>query len=87
MLKGMYTSGAQRRNLPTHLSASLFFVGLAYQGHHIVLRFIIEYSTLRYFGPLGNRSSVIHMRIFEKMIFWLVFKLDIKDFGFFYRLF
>jgi hypothetical protein len=27
------------------------FVGLAYQGKDIVLRFIIEYSSLRDFGP------------------------------------
>jgi hypothetical protein len=27
------------------------FVGLAYQGNHIVFRFIIEYSSLRDFGP------------------------------------
>jgi hypothetical protein len=28
------------------------FVGLAYQGKDIVFRFIIEYSSLRDFGPL-----------------------------------
>ncbi len=27
------------------------FVGLAYQGNDIVFRFIIEYSSLRDFGP------------------------------------
>jgi hypothetical protein len=27
------------------------FVGLAYQGKDIVVRFIIEYSSLRDFGP------------------------------------
>jgi hypothetical protein len=27
------------------------FVGLAYQGKDIVLRFIIEYNSLRDFGP------------------------------------
>jgi hypothetical protein len=27
------------------------FIGLAYQGKDIVLRFIIEYSSLRDFGP------------------------------------
>jgi hypothetical protein len=27
------------------------FVGLAYQGKEIVFRFIIEYSSLRDFGP------------------------------------
>jgi hypothetical protein len=30
---------------------SLPFVGLAYQGKDIVFRFIIEYSSLRDFGP------------------------------------
>jgi hypothetical protein len=29
----------------------MFFVGLAYQGKDIVFRFIIEYSSLRDFGP------------------------------------
>jgi hypothetical protein len=29
------------------------FVGLAYQGKDIVFRFIIEYSSLMDFGPLG----------------------------------
>jgi hypothetical protein len=29
----------------------LLFVGLAYQGKEIVFRFIIEYSSLRDFGP------------------------------------
>ncbi len=32
-----------------------FFVGLDYQGKDIVFRFIIEYSRLRDFGPLGNK--------------------------------
>ncbi len=27
------------------------FIGLAYQGKHIVFRFIMEYSSLRDFGP------------------------------------
>jgi hypothetical protein len=31
--------------------AQFFFVGLAYQGRDIVFRFIIEYSSLRDFGP------------------------------------
>ncbi len=35
------------------------FVGLAYQGKDIVFRFIIEYSSLRDFGPLSNRSIFI----------------------------
>jgi len=29
------------------------FVGAAYQGKYIVLKFIIEYSSLRDFGPHG----------------------------------
>jgi hypothetical protein len=29
------------------------FVGLAYQGKEIVFRFIVEYSSLMDFGPLG----------------------------------
>jgi hypothetical protein len=32
-------------------SLQYFFVGLAYQGKDIVFRFIIEYSSLRDFGP------------------------------------
>ncbi len=34
-------------------------IGLAYQGKDIVFRFIIEYSSLREFGPLGNKSIFI----------------------------
>jgi hypothetical protein len=30
------------------------FIGFTYQGEDIVFRFIIEYSSLRDFGPLGN---------------------------------
>ncbi len=37
----------------------LQFVGLADQGKDIVFRFIIEYSSLRDFGPLGCRSIFI----------------------------
>ncbi len=33
----------------------LYFIGLAYQGMDIVFRFIIEYSSLGDFGPLGNK--------------------------------
>ncbi len=45
-----------------------------------MLRFIIEYSRLRDFGPLddNNGSIYFYMRIFEKMIFWLVLKLEIS---------
>jgi hypothetical protein len=32
----------------------------------IVFRFIIEYSSLRDFGPLGNRSIYFYMRSFER---------------------
>ncbi len=31
------------------------FVGLALEGKDIVFRYIIEYSSLRDFGPLGNK--------------------------------
>jgi hypothetical protein len=34
----------------------LLFIGLAYQGKDIVYRFIIEYTILRDFGPLGSSS-------------------------------
>jgi len=41
--------------------SSLFeqFIGLAYQGKDIgiVFRFIIEYSSLRDFGPEGNNNN------------------------------
>jgi hypothetical protein len=53
-----------------------YFVGLAYQGKVIVFRFIIEYSCLNGFCPLGNRSIFIWG--FLKMIFWLVLKLEIS---------
>jgi Na+/melibiose symporter-like transporter len=33
------------------LLESYIFIGLAYQGKNIVYRFIIEYSSLRDFGP------------------------------------
>jgi len=29
----------------------ILFIGLGYQGKDIVFRFIIEYSSLRHFGP------------------------------------
>ncbi len=34
------------------------FVGLAYQGKDIVFRFIIEYSSLWDFGPLGSSRYI-----------------------------
>jgi hypothetical protein len=33
------------------VSVNIFVVGLAYQGKDIVFRFIIEYTSLRDFGP------------------------------------
>jgi hypothetical protein len=42
------------------------FVGLAYQGKDIVFRFIIEYSSLRDFWPLGNNRLIFYMKIFER---------------------
>jgi hypothetical protein len=43
------------------------FVGLAYRGKDIVFGFIIEYSSLRDFGPLGNYyRSIFYTRIFER---------------------
>jgi hypothetical protein len=47
---------------------SFKFVGLAYQeGKDIVFRFILEYSSLRDFSPLGkNNRSIFYMRIFER---------------------
>jgi hypothetical protein len=43
------------------------FFGLAYQGKDIVFRFIIEYSSLMDFGPLGNNNKSIcfYMRILK----------------------
>jgi hypothetical protein len=40
----------------------LAFVGLAYRGKDIVFRFIIEYCSLRDFGP----KVIVYMRIFER---------------------
>ncbi len=39
----------RKTNCLAHFSA--YFVGLAYRGKDIVFRFIIEYSSLRDFGP------------------------------------
>jgi len=36
---------------PKYSANMLLFVGLAYQGKDIVFRFIIEYNSLRDFGP------------------------------------
>jgi hypothetical protein len=53
------------------------FVGLAYEGKHIIVfRFIIEFSSLRdFYRPLGNNNrSIFLYEDFWKMIFWLVFE-------------
>jgi len=55
---------------------SLSSFGFAYQGKDIVLRFIIEYSSLRDFG-----TWVIGIFLYDdfwKMIFWLVLNLEIS---------
>jgi hypothetical protein len=43
------------------------FIGFAYQGKDIVFRFIIEYSSLRDFGPLGNNNRSILIQGFLKV--------------------
>jgi hypothetical protein len=40
-----------RSPLVQYIDWSRWFVGLAYQGKDIVFRFIVEYSSLRDFGP------------------------------------
>ncbi len=40
------------------------FIGLGYQGDEIALRFIIEYSSLRDFGP----SEVIGLFLYEDFL-------------------
>jgi len=52
-------------------------VGLAYQGKDIVFRFIIEYSSLRDFGPWVIIICLFLYEKFSKMIFWLVLTLEI----------
>jgi hypothetical protein len=58
------------------------FVGLAYRGKYIVFRFIIEYSSLRDFGPYVIIIIIIGLFLFYedfwKMIFWLALKLEIS---------
>jgi hypothetical protein len=63
----------------------LLFVGLAYRGKDIVFTFIIEYSSLREFGPYVIIIIIIIIIIglfsyedFQKMIFWVVLKLEIS---------
>jgi len=63
------------------------------QAKDVVFRFIIEYSSLRDFGP--EVMGLFLDEDFWKMIFWLVLKLEIsyrviiswKYFGFFKRIF
>ncbi len=47
------TLGTTNEFLHNHLT---FWPCFAYQGKDIVFRFIIEYSSLRDFGPLGNNN-------------------------------
>ncbi len=63
--------------IPSWLSfaKSWNFIGLAYQGKDIVLRFIVEYNSLRDFGPL--LVGQFWYKDLWKMIFWLVLKLEI----------
>jgi hypothetical protein len=58
-----------------------FVVGLAYQGKDIVFRFIIEYSSLRDFGPEVIIIGLFLYEDFWNMIFWLVLKLEISYYG------
>jgi hypothetical protein len=63
--------------IPTFLMSNFSnFVGLAYQGKDIVLRFIIEFSSSRDFGPLV--VGLFLYEDFRKMTFWLVLKLEIS---------
>jgi hypothetical protein len=48
------------------LDWSRWFVGLAYQGKDIVLRFIIKYSSLRDFGDYLHTRSIFYKRICER---------------------
>jgi hypothetical protein len=65
------------------------FIGLAYQGKDIVFRFVIEYSSLRDFWPLGNRSIFIwgflkdDILAFVETWDYLQSYNILKDFGFF----
>jgi hypothetical protein len=44
-------SKKKKKNKPKQTNKVGVFIGLAYQGKDIVFRFIIEYSSLRDFGP------------------------------------
>jgi hypothetical protein len=59
-------------------SPSFSFVGFAYQGKDIVFRFIVEYSSLRDFGPLVIIIGLFLYEDFWKLIFWLVLNLEIS---------
>jgi hypothetical protein len=53
-------SDHQLRLISSEKIRGSLFVGLAYQGKDIVFRFIIEYSSLRAFGP-----SIIDLFLYE----------------------
>jgi hypothetical protein len=60
MLVSLEEEESYNKNICVSLFYVVFFIGLAYQGKDIVFRFIIEYSSLRDFGPpLGSRSILI----------------------------
>jgi hypothetical protein len=46
-----YPGGGQQRNYFDLVFFFFFFWGIAYQGKDIVFKFIIEYTSLRDFGP------------------------------------
>jgi hypothetical protein len=49
---GQWVENGGRKKESKSIALCFFFVfGLAYQGNDIVFRFIIEYSSLRDFGP------------------------------------
>ncbi len=55
---------------------ALQLFGFAYQGKDIVFRFIIEYSSLRDFGPYV--VGLFLYKDFQKMVFWFVLKFEIS---------
>jgi hypothetical protein len=69
--------------LPTVVTQGIMnqciFIGLAYhQGKDIVFRFIIEYSSLRGFGPPPGSGIIFIGGFLKDDIFWLVLKLEIS---------
>jgi hypothetical protein len=56
----------------------VMFFGLVYQDKDIVFRFIIEYSSLRDFGPSVIIIGLFLYEDFWKIIFCLVLKLEIS---------